>query len=130
MFLTRLNDDIFSTYDTFFNGLTKRNHWSLDDHRNDDFCVFKDGDSQVVELVAPGLKSDDFDITLDNCKLLINVDVKKNDAKRSFMRKEKYEAYMGNDVDVNAVTATYDAGVLRVIAPLLKKHETKKIIVK
>jgi HSP20 family molecular chaperone IbpA len=130
MFLTTLNNnDIFSTYDALFNGLTKRpSRQSF--RKNNDFYVFDEGSVRVVELVAPGLKSEDFDITIDDNKLSIDISTKKDDNKRSFIHAAKYETYLGNDINLDNVDATYEAGVLRINVPLLKKHEMKKIAVK
>ncbi|MCP9236024.1 Hsp20/alpha crystallin family protein [Lewinella sp. JB7] len=97
--------------------------------------VKETSDEFVVEMAAPGMKKDDFDIQLDNNTLTIRSEVhneneeQNNDGK--YTRREfSYQSFqrtfnLNNQVvdDAN-IHATYQDGILRLIVP--KREEAKE----
>lgn len=86
----------------------------------------------LVEMAAPGMKRNDFQIELDNDHLLISAEVKnsREDENVSFTRKEfSYESFkrsfhLPNSVERDKIQARYENGLLRLVIP--KKEEAKR----
>lgn len=89
----------------------------------------------MVEMAAPGMKREDFNVELDNDTLIISSEMTRssegeNDEKSSFTRREfSYESfkrsfYLPNTVEADKIKAKYEDGVLRLIIP--KKEEAKR----
>ena len=90
----------------------------------------------TVELAAPGLTKDDFNVNIDNDgNLHIKIENKSNkkdeDKKRHYLRREfsysKYEQtlLLPDDVEKDKIAASVDHGVLTVELPKLVKAEEK-----
>lgn len=88
-----------------------------------------------VEMAAPGMKRDDFNVELDNDMLIISAEVRHSnedgDGKdSSFTRREfSYESfrrsfYLPNTVEADKIKAKYEDGMLRLVIP--KKEEAKR----
>ncbi len=95
----------------------------LNTNKNQSFC--DETDNQIIiEVVAPGLKKEDFNISLDGELLTIFYEVKKENKASKFLtsRKESWKIPQGS-ISEN-ISASYDAGVLIVT---IKKEELKKI---
>lgn len=84
----------------------------------------------IVELMAPGLKKEDFNIELDNDLLMISSEIKteKTEGEEGkFTRKEfsfssfKRSFTLPETVNQEAITASYDNGILKLTLP--KKEE-------
>ncbi|QEE51404.1 Hsp20/alpha crystallin family protein [Flavobacterium alkalisoli] len=84
----------------------------------------------LVELMAPGLKKEDFNVELDNDLLTISSEVKteKTEGEEGkFTRKEfsfssfKRSFTLPETVNQEAITASYDNGILKLTLP--KKEE-------
>jgi HSP20 family protein len=91
-----------------------------------------------IELAAPGLKKEDFELEIDNGSLMISVKKEEsNEAKgTNFMRQEfSYESfsrsfYLPENVKVDKIDARYENGILKVVLPkseLVKKLPSKKL---
>jgi len=98
--------------------------------------VLESEDAYTVELAAPGLKKDDFDVNIDNeGNLHIRMEQKKEekaeDKKSHYLRREfsysKYEQtlILPDDVDKNKISAKVENGVMTVGLPKLKKEEQR-----
>ena len=82
-----------------------------------------------VELAAPGYEKGDFEISIDNGRLVINSEKSsdKEDANENFTRKEyHYNAFqrsftMPENVNEDAIKADYHQGVLKIELPKLEK---------
>lgn len=98
--------------------------------------LFDDANKVVVNIEAPGLDIDDFDITVVDNVLSIS-------GEKRFQHEETKGDYrlmecaygrftrtipLGYDVDANTATATYDKGVLKI--ELEKKPHQKRISIK
>ena len=88
-----------------------------------------------VEMAAPGIKREDFNVELDNDTLIISSERSHQNQEQdkensSFTRREfSYESfrrsfYLPNTVEADEIKAKYEAGMLRLVIP--KKEEAKR----
>ncbi len=138
--------------------LMNRNTWMPDvfnDFFNNDFMVkanatapainVKETDKDyTVELAAPGMKSDDFNINIDNegnlhIKMESKAEKKDENKKEHYLRREfaysKYEQtlLLPDDVDKEKIAAKVNDGVLTIDLPKVEKapaETTRQIEVK
>jgi len=98
--------------------------------------VIEHDDDYTVELAAPGLQKDDFNVSIDaEGNLSIKMEKKSNqqqeDKKGHYLRREfsysKYEQslVLPEDVKRDDITAKVTDGVLTVVLPKMKQEETK-----
>ncbi len=104
-------------------------------NRNDNNTVLvniiEEESSFVLEVAAPGLKKDDFNISLDNQILTISSEVKEKDdeKEKNYSRKEfNYGNFsrsftLPKNIKHDAITAEYNQGVLSITLPV--KEESK-----
>ena len=95
--------------------------------------IMESEDSFNVEVAAPGMAKDDFNIELDNDVLTISSEEKKeeesSDKNGRFTRKEfSYRSFkrafsLPDSVDSSKISASYNNGVLEIALP--KKEEAK-----
>lgn len=86
----------------------------------------------VVELAAPGMKREDFNVELDNDMLVIWTEKENNkeDNNSQYTRREfSYESFrrsfhLPNSVEYNKIEAKYKDGMLKLVIP--KKEEAKR----
>ncbi len=125
MNLVRFNPGFASLFDTFeksSNGtITKGDVPSVNIQDNEkDF---------VIEVAAPGIKKDEFDIKVENNVLSISREVKEEneEKKDNYTRREfKYNSFtrsfnLPKIVNVDSIDAKYNEGILSIILP--KKEE-------
>lgn len=96
--------------------------------------IQENNDEFVVEMAAPGMKKEDFHITLDNNMLVISSEVEshneENDQHGKYTRKEfsyqsfKRSFHLPNTVEVDKINARYQDGILRLVVP--KKEEARQ----
>lgn len=87
----------------------------------------------MIDLVAPGMKKEDFKISLDNQLLTIASDCKADDDESYVRREFCYQAFkrsftIPESVDQENVKAKYENGLLTVIIPKKEKEVTKRAI--
>ena len=96
--------------------------------------VLENENEQIVELAAPGLRKEDFDISINNDGDLVIKMEKKNevkDEKAHYLRREfaysKYEQtlILPDDVNKDEVGARMSDGVLNITLPKLNKTVQK-----
>ena len=99
--------------------------------------VMEDDSTYVVELAAPGLKKEDFDVNInDEGNLIIKMEQKKEDnvqenEKRHYLRREfsytKYEQtlILPEDVDKEKIGAKVSDGILTVTLPKVEDTKVK-----
>ncbi|AXT58519.1 Hsp20/alpha crystallin family protein [Aquimarina sp. MMG015] len=119
-------DDIFNT--DWFGGIANEHKIGF----NTPAVNVKESDNDfIIELAAPGLVKEDFNIELDNDVLTISSETK-NEAKEekdNYTRKEfSYQTFkrsfnLPDTVNIADILASYDNGVLLVKLP--KKEEAK-----
>ncbi|MEM7551573.1 MAG: Hsp20/alpha crystallin family protein [Bacteroidota bacterium] len=100
--------------------------------------IMESADNFEVEMAAPGMKKDDFNIELDNDNLIIEAEIKKEDEQHSengrYNRKEfsytsfKRSFYLPNTIEIDKIKAKYHDGILSLVIP--KKEEAKRKPVK
>ena len=97
--------------------------------------VKETADEFTVEMAAPGMKKEDFDIQLENDVLTIRSEVRREDEEKDqsgkYTRREfSYQSFqrsfnLNNQVvDDGKISATYEDGILRLTIP--KKEEAKE----
>lgn len=82
-------------------------------------------DSFMLELAAPGLQKEDFDVALEEDKLILSAEVsgKQEEPGDHYTRREfNYQSFkrsfsLPDDVRKEAISATYENGVLKVFLP-------------
>lgn len=87
-----------------------------------------------IEVAAPGMKKEDFKITVENGILLITskTESMKEEKKESFLRKEfnyrnfSRSFWLPETVDANAIKAKYEDGMLKLELPKINVPERAK----
>ncbi len=97
--------------------------------------IVENNDNFVVEMAAPGMKKDDFNIELSDDMLTISsekeVENELNEDERYTRREFSYQAFQRsfqlpkNVVEDSKIHAKYEDGILRILIP--KKEEAKKL---
>ena len=95
--------------------------------------IKEENDKFVLEMAAPGLKKDDFNINLDNYVLTISSEKKEEqkEDKDNYTRREfLYTSFsrsftLPKTVDIDKIKADYKNGILTVTLP--KKEEEAKL---
>ncbi len=88
-------------------------------------------DSFVIEMAAPGMKKEDFELDLDNNILVISAKNEQNEVSKqeNYTRREfnycnfKRAFTLPETADVEKISAKYDAGIL--VISIAKKDEGK-----
>lgn len=92
--------------------------------------IRKDKEKKIIELMAAGYSKEDFNIELDQGKLIVSAQKEKSEQdfeRREFhVQKFKREFYIGQGFKEDEVKASYDAGILSI--ELKEKKEKKKMI--
>jgi len=92
-----------------------------------------------ISVELPGVDINDVDISVDNNILTIKGEKKSENVDKKDGKVIKTERYygsfertisLGSNVDVNSIDATYDKGVLKLIAPKIESKDSIKIKVK
>ena len=95
--------------------------------------ISENADEYHVELAAPGLKKDDFKITLDRNVLSISVEqkVENSDNQKNYSKREfSYSSFVRSftlpeSADDTRITATYADGILKI--EISKREEAKNV---
>lgn len=131
--LINFNSAINNIFDDFFNS-------NISNFVGSDFVsnipsvnVSETGDDFKIELAAPGLVKDDFDINVEKDQLTISVkkEISNNVKDEKFTRKEySYNSFsrsfhLPKGVKSDAIAAHYENGILGIILP--KKEEAKEL---
>ena len=94
--------------------------------------IKENNDGFSVDIAAPGMKKEDFQVELDNDMLTVSSEVSQNQEEKDerYTRKEfSYHAfrrsfYLPNTVELDEINATYKDGILNLWIP--KREEAKK----
>lgn len=126
-FLTNNLGRIFEDEDWGFKGLGS--------NMNVPVNIREDDQNYTLEVVAPGLKKEDFKIDLDNKMLTVNfeheTENKQEDEKKGWLRREyamqsfSRSFTLDDSVDIEKIDASYKDGMLRLTLP--KKEQAKKL---
>ncbi len=128
----------FNQYPTFTDLLEnlERNFLGRVDETSGDIPavnIKEEKDKFVLEMAAPGMKKDDFQIDLDNYQLTIsseakeeNEEKKDNYARREFIYNSFGRTFtLPKSIDIDKIKADYKNGILNVTLP--KKEEEAKL---
>ncbi len=92
--------------------------------------VLEDEDNFAIEVAAPGMTKENFNIEFDNGKLIIKAEVEKKEDSKNYVKREfNYSSFSRmftvskNKVDDSKIGASYENGVLKVTLP--KREEVK-----
>lgn len=128
---------------TFFDDFLTRNlfdwsGWTKNAMTVPEVNIMETNDDFHVELAAPGMKKDDFQIELADDTLTISSTVSDSgedkESGHNYIRKEygyaafRRSFYLPNTVEVEKIEARYEDGVLHLVIP--KKEEARKRPVK
>lgn len=96
--------------------------------------LFRDGDQYVLSADLPGVDPETIDVDLDGQLLTIRAERPRmvQDGVRWISSERPTGSYLrqftlGDGVDAERITATYDAGVLSVILPIAERAKPRKI---
>ncbi len=133
----RSDNNLFDTFDNFTRDFFRKSNAELPAFRTD---IRDTGDSFLLEAELPGFNKEDISLDLKDGILTITAthseSSEKKDDDGSYIRRERrYGSFQRSfdvtGIDVSAITAAYDSGVLAVSLPKAKpaEPETHKIIV-
>lgn len=100
--------------------------------------LYRDGDRYVLEADLPGVDPSSIDVSVDNGWLTVQAErTSSHESKdaRWLVRERSESRFMrrfgiGDDVDVDKITAGYRNGVLRVEVPMAEEAKPRKIQVR
>lgn len=125
------SNDLFSVMDDFFNtGISNWNNGSpmLSQPKVN---IKENDDAYIMEVAAPGLKKEDFNISVEKDHLVISSKTsdEKTEEKDQYTRREfNYSSferryYLPDTVDADKIVAKYEDGVLKLDIPKLDEHK-------
>lgn len=134
---TRRGTDLFSIMDEFFNnGITLPNN-GFSMMSQPKVNVKEDDTSYQLEMAAPGLKKEDFNVSIEDDHLIISAKVEYDEKEENdnYMRREfNYSSferryYLPDSADADKIEAKYLDGVLHLRIPKVEemKPESKVI---
>jgi len=128
----------FNQYPTFTDLLEniERNFLGRVDETSGDIPavnIKEENDKFMLEMAAPGMKKDDFQINLDNYQLTISSEKKeeKKEKEDNYTRREfVYSSFsrsftLPKSIDIEKIKADYKNGILSIVLP--KKEEEAKL---
>jgi HSP20 family protein len=98
--------------------------------------VYEDANSYIIEATLPGVSPDALQINAMDSGITIHASVKREEhdtKKGAYVRRERFEGEMTRTVSLSApidaskVSATYENGVLKLIAPKAEVGKPKQI---
>ena len=117
---------------------------SISDVMGSDFSVTvpsvnitEEKDNIKLELAAPGMDKNDFNISIDKDQLIISAEKEKQSEEKEenkWTRKEfnfssfKRSFHLGEDINIEKIDASYENGILKLVLP--KKEEAKETLPK
>ena len=125
-----------STFDNLFD-----NFLNLSQNNRSDYMtvpranILKTENGYSVELAAPGFTRDEFQLNVDNNTLTVGVntedgdDYEKNITKREYKFQNFTRSWsLPDSVNIEAIEARYDAGILYIDVPVEDTRRLRKVI--
>jgi HSP20 family protein len=120
-------------FDTFFNNNLTDVIGSDNNISQPSVNVIETDDDYRIEVAAPGLGKEDFDVNIEDDSLIISAELKKEEAKSTdkYTRREfNYSSFkrsfnLPDTVNTENIAAAYDSGVLTLTLP--KREEAKPL---
>jgi HSP20 family protein len=98
--------------------------------------LFREGTQYVLHADLPGIDPGSVDVDVDGHLLTIRAQrsAASHESSRWLVQERPYGAYLrqftiGDDVDAEQITASYDNGVLTVVIPIAERAKPRKIAV-
>lgn len=95
--------------------------------------AWREGDTFVVEFDLPGVQPETLDIDVERNVLTIKAERPPRNGDREMLAAERTtglfsrQLVLGDNLDLDKVTAAYDAGVLKLRIPVAEKAKPRKI---
>lgn len=99
--------------------------------------AFRDNQAFVIEMEVPGVDPDSIDLTVEKNVLTVHAERRPrfdDDKVERIVAERNYGAFsrqlfLGESLDVDALTADYDAGVLTIRIPVAEQAKPRKIAI-
>jgi HSP20 family protein len=95
--------------------------------------AWRESDTFVLEFDLPGVSPDSVDIDVERNVLTVRAERPGNEGDREMLASERprgqfsRQLVLGDNLDLQQVTAQYDSGVLRLSIPVAEKAKPRKI---
>ncbi|WP_342780381.1 HSP20 family small heat-shock protein [Catellatospora sichuanensis] len=93
----------------------------------------RSGDTFLVRFDMPGMEPDSLDVSAENNTLTVRGERRRHDPDATYLISERpsgsysRQLVLGDDVDVEAISADYSAGVLTLTIPVVEQAMRRKI---
>jgi HSP20 family protein len=97
--------------------------------------AWREGEEFVVEFDLPGINQESLDLDVERNVVTVRAERPDIDASREMLATERprgvfsRQLVLGNNLDVDRIEASYDAGVLRMRIPVSEKAKPRKIAI-
>jgi len=95
--------------------------------------AWREGDKFVVEFDLPGVNADSLNLDVERNTLTVRAECPARDPNQEMVAAERprgvfsRQLFLGDNLDTNAIEATYHNGVLRLTIPVAEKAKPRKI---
>ena len=95
--------------------------------------AYRDGDVFVVELDLPGVRTDDIDLDVERNVLTVRAERRTRSDTTELVAAERpsgvfsRQLFLGDSLDTDHVSASYDAGVLTLRIPVAERAKPRRI---
>lgn len=95
--------------------------------------AWREGDKFVVEFDLPGVAEDSLDLDVERNVLTVRAERPARDQSQEMVAAERprgvfsRQLFLGENLDIENIEASYDAGVLRLAIPVAEKAKPRKI---
>jgi HSP20 family protein len=97
--------------------------------------AWRDGDSFVIEFDLPGVSREAIDLDVERNVLTVRAERTAPQTENQMLANERTrgsfsrQLVLGDNLDLDKVSASYDAGVLRLVIPVAERAKPRKISV-
>jgi len=95
--------------------------------------AWREGDHFVIELDLPGVSPESIDLDVERNVLTVRAERVPNNGDWEMLANERprgafsRQLVLGDNLDLERIEASYDAGVLRLVVPVAEKAKPRKI---
>jgi HSP20 family protein len=95
--------------------------------------AWREGDSFVIEFDLPGVTRDSIDLDVERNVLTVRAERVARDSDLEMLASEQVrgafsrQLVLGDNLDLDHIQASYDAGVLRLVVPVAEKAKPRRI---
>jgi HSP20 family protein len=95
--------------------------------------AWREGDSFVIEVDLPGVRPESVDIDVERTVLTLRAERSRGNGDWEMLANERptgvfsRQLVLGDNLDLERIEATYDAGVLRLVVPVAERAKPRKI---